>query len=273
MESSFVPKVSIIIGIHNLSSKWIDAVGSLKSQTCNEWECIICDDGSTDDSYEKLKKLEEKDHRFRIIKNKGNLGLATALNNCIMHAKGKYIARMDDDDISLPQRLEVELNFLENNPNYSFVSSNYYIDNGEKLIKRICIEKPMSNDFLWTSPFLHPATMFRKKSLQVIGGYTEGKITARAEDYDLYMKLYSVGFYGYNIQEFLYKYYVGKKEVGRKSKYRFRIYESIVRVNGFRKLGIPFVRYFPFVIKPLIVGLLPKSLIYNIRTKHNDKNK
>lgn len=262
--------ISIIIGVHNLSPRWMSAINSLKEQTYKDWECIICDDGSTDDSYEKLKELEERDNRFRIIKNNRNLGLAAALNNCIRHANGIYIARMDDDDISLPNRLEIEVNFLKKNKDYSFVSSNYYLDTGEELIEKVEIEKPDTSDFLWTSPFLHPATMFRKKDLQSVNGYTEGKITSRAEDYDLYMKLYSKGLYGYNIQKYLYKYYVGKREIEKKSKYKFRIYESIVRINGFQRLDISFIKYFPFVIKPLIIGLLPKSLVYYFRMRHDD---
>lgn len=264
------PLISIIIGVHNLSPRWKNAINSLKAQTYTNWQCIICDDGSTDGSYNKLKRLEREDSRFIVIQNKCNLGLAAALNNCIRHADGDYIARMDDDDVSLPNRLELEMNFLIKNHNYSFVSSNYYIDNGKSLIKKETINCPSTNNFLWTSPFLHPATMFRKEDLKKVNGYTEGKVTSRAEDYDLYMKLYSHGCYGYNIPKYLYEYYVGKKKVSAKSKYKYRIYESIVRLKGFRRLNIPFLRYFPFVIKPLIIGILPKSLVYKVRMRHNE---
>ncbi|KRL27193.1 beta(1,3)galactosyltransferase EpsH [Limosilactobacillus frumenti DSM 13145] len=271
MQIESTPLISVIIGVHNLSPRWMNAIKSLKDQTYTNWQCIICDDGSTDGSYSKLKNLEKEDSRFTVIKNEYNLGLASALNNCIKHADGEYVARMDDDDVSLPTRLEIEVKFLLNNSNYSFVSTSYFIDNGETLIKKDAINTPSINNFLWTSPFLHPATMFRKQDLQKVNGYTEGKITSRAEDYDLYMKLYSNGYYGYNIPKYLYKYYVGKREVYAKSKYKYRIYESIVRFNGFRRLKIPFVRYFPFVLKPLIIGILPKNLVYKVRTRHDEK--
>lgn len=261
------PSISIIMGVHNLSPRWKDAIKSIRKQTCQDWECIICDDGSSDDSFDKLKKLESKDKRFIIIRNQKNLGLAAALNKCIKYAKGEFIARMDDDDKSMVERLAIERVFLRNHPEYSFVSSNYLIDNGKKLTNKKNIECPKAENFLWTSPFLHPATMFRKEDLERVHGYSEGKLTSKSEDYNLYMKLYSIGFKGYNIQKPLYIYYIGSKNLTRRSQYIYRIYDVKVRLDGFRALKIPPYKYFPFLLKPLVVGLIPTRLLLLLKDK------
>lgn len=260
--------ISIIMGVHNSpKKKCIKAIESIKHQTYQDWEFLICDDGSTDDTFNFLKKITKSDNRIKILSNSSNRGLASALNTCLKKAKGKFIARMDDDDISLSDRLQIELEYLKNHPQYGFVSTNYIqIGNNTSHVVKMK-EKPTKQDFLWTSPFLHPATMFRKDSLVKVGGYHIAKETWRAEDYDLFMRMYALGMYGYNIQIPLYEYYVGQSAVKKKSKYIYRIYEAKIRFKNFKKLGFPLYKIIIFSLKPLIIGLLPKSLIYFIRTK------
>jgi len=261
--------ISVIMGVHNSSKdKCIRAVQSIEKQTYKNWEFIICDDGSTNDTLIFLKEIAKKDKRVKLLSTEKNHGLAFALNQCIKNANGEFIARMDDDDISLPDRLELELNFLTSHKEYSFVSTNFILEssNGEhiKKMKRV----PTKNDFLWSSPFLHPATMFRKEDLIKVNGYRVANETRRAEDYDLFMRMYIAGMKGYNIQRSLYKYYIGESEVKKKSKYIYRIYEAHIRFVNFKRLDLPFVKVVMFSIKPLIVGALPKSVVYLIRMRN-----
>ena len=94
------PLVSIIMGVYNAEKTMQDSIDSILQQTYTKWEFIICDDGSTDNTYSELQKKYEGDDRFVIIKNEENSGLPFTLNHCIKHCSGDYIARMDADDIS-----------------------------------------------------------------------------------------------------------------------------------------------------------------------------
>lgn len=260
--------ISIVMGVHNTNKISCDkAISSLINQTYSNWELIICNDGSSDDTFNFLRSQANRDKRIKVISTNENKGLANALNKCILESKGNYIARMDDDDISDPRRLEIEYSFLKQNKQFDFVSCNYYLTDGvdKKVIQRKKI--PRISDFLWTSPFLHPATMFRRSCLEKVNGYRVSKETARAEDYDLYMRLYTVGSFGYNIQKPLYTYYVSRFGDKNKSNFKYRIYESKVRKRGFKELKIPFFISLFFVLKPLIVGIIPLEVLNHIKLK------
>lgn len=100
------------------------AIDSVLEQSLTDFEFIICDDGSTDEFYAWLCQACEKDNRIRLLRNKNNQGLANTLNRCMEQARGKYLARMDADDISKPNRLQEQLFFLENHSEYAFVGCN-----------------------------------------------------------------------------------------------------------------------------------------------------
>ena len=107
------PLVSILMGIYNCADTLEEAIESIENQTYDNWELIMCDDGSKDNTYEIAKKYNEKNpEKFVLIKNEKNLGLNMTLNNCLKVAKGELIARMDGDDISLPERFGKMANFF-----------------------------------------------------------------------------------------------------------------------------------------------------------------
>lgn len=263
------PLISVIMGVYNLSPRYKRAINSILNQTYRNFEFIICDDKSEDNTLNILNKLAKSDYRIRIIKNNKNMGLGASLNNCLKYARGKYIARMDDDDISNLNRFNKELKFLENNSNYAFVSSSYYIDDGQskKLTIKKMEEKPTKESFLWNSPFLHPCTMFRASALKKVNGYRVCKETIRAEDYDLYMRLYAAGFKGYNIQIPLYTYYIGLNAVKKYSNFKYNIYTAKVRAYGYKLLGFSIFKSLPYIMKPLLMGILPNKIIYYLRTQ------
>lgn len=240
------------------------AIESILNQTYKNFEFIICDDGSSDETYELLKEFCKKDERILLLKNNKNRGLAYSLNNCLKIAKGKYIARMDADDISIKDRFEKQIKFLEKNPEYALVGCNLlYINNKGIWGKRILPEYPNKKSFLFTSPFAHPTILIRKDILNLLNGYKVEKITRRLEDYDLFMRLYANNYKGYNIQEFLYQFREDEDAFKRRA-YKYRWDEVQVRYRGFKSLGlIPFA--LPYVIKPLIVGLIPQKILSKIR--------
>lgn len=260
------PLVSVIMGTYNCKNKkmLIQSVDSILTQTFCDFEFIICDDGSTDDTAQYLQQIEKMDSRVVVIYNRQNRGLASALNTCIEKSKGQYIARQDDDDISYKWRLERQVNFIKKHSEYSIVGAlaDVYDENGiwgEYKVQ----EQPSKKDFLWNSPFIHPVVLIRKEALINVGKYRISKETRRCEDYDLFMRMYSQGYIGYNIQEKLYKYRIEES----KKKYRpmkYRLDEMKVRAKGFHMMKLGIASY-PYIIKPVIIGLIPQEIFKKIR--------
>ncbi len=261
-------EISVIMGVYNASNydTLISAVNSILNQSFKTFELIICDDGSTNETYEVLKTLENRDDRIRLIENDKNSGLAYSLNRCISMANGKYIARMDADDISLPNRLEKQIRFLKENPEYDFVGCNVFlIDANGRWGKRYHKDKIEKKDFLFNSPFTHPTIMIKKHVIDAVHGYRVEKVTRRAEDYELWMRLYANGFRGYNLQDFLFEFREDKNTFARR-KYKYRLDEVVVRYRGFSELNL-LPLGFLYVVKPLIVGLIPQKFLKYIRDK------
>lgn len=260
--------ISVIMGVFNCKNKNLleDSVRSIINQTYKNWELIICNDGSSDDTLDFLNYLKSLDSRIKIITYSQNKGLAFALNAALGKTSGSYIARQDDDDISYPTRLEEEIKFILNHKEYQIVGciADVYDDNGiwgQFPLK----EKPETKDFLTHSQFLHPSVIMSKDAIESVGGYRIAWETRKAEDYDLFMRMYSKGYKGYNIQEKLYKY----KVVNGKTKYRkFKDYcqESVVRYKGFKELKLG-VKSIPYILKPIIIGIIPQPVFKQIKKR------
>lgn len=269
-------KISIIMGVYNCGKTIKESIDSILNQTYNNWQFIICDDCSSDDTLQIVNDYKEKyPGKFIVIKNDKNLGLNKTLNRCLSLADGDYIARMDGDDISIPSRFEKEVNVLENHSEYAIVSCHMitFDDNGDwGVIKTI--ETPQSKDFPKHVPvFCHAPCMIRKEAFESVNGYTEDKKLLRVEDYHLWFKLYAKGFRGYNIQEPLYKMRDDRNALHRRT-FSARMNGVYATFIGYHLLKLPFWMYY-FAIKNLIVELikvfLPDS-IYELMHKHKLKD-
>ena len=267
-----MPSVSVIMGVYNGSSCVEKAIESIINQTYTDWELVICDDGSSDGTLEKLLKYKEKDKRICVISNKSNKGLAVTLNNCLKHSQGKYIARMDDDDYSHSDRLMREVEFLETHSQYDIVSTSRNmvdekgiwgnaIDYGEKT--KIDIFK---GDF-----FAHPTVMIRKEAYDKVSGYSIYKGIGREEDTDLWCKMYCAGSKGFVLDEILLDYYESRNSMNRR-KFKYRFAETKIKLNYMRKLGIP-MRYLIYAFKPIVVGLIPNFAMAYLHHKRYSKEK
>ena len=159
-----VPMISILMGVYNCASTVEEAVQSIIDQTITDWELIICDDGSSDNTYEVVKALAEKEKRIVLIRNERNMGLAPTLNNCLRVARGTYTARMDGDDICAPDRFEKELAVLEADPDCAVVSCGMLSFDEEGVYGQSNYpEKPEKTDFFRMSPFCHAGCMMRRE--------------------------------------------------------------------------------------------------------------
>lgn len=262
-------KISVIMGVFNPVKKklFYRAVKSIIKQNFKYWELIIYDDGSKEEYIKRIQQAAQLDERIIYIRNDQNHGLAYALNECINHASGNYIARMDDDDISKPDRLRKQYEFLETHPQYQWVGSNAeLIDSQGVWGYQKMPEIPHEKDFLFNSPFIHPSVMFRKDILIQNDGYRCCKNYLYCEDYELFIRLYKNGGRGYNIQEPLLQYWEDY-ESHRKRTYKRRIREMKLRYHGFKELNILNRSTFYYVVKPLLVGAVPAPVHHYIRRK------
>lgn len=256
------PQVSILMGVYNETNReqLSLAITSICKQTMTDWEFIICDDGSEPSCYEMLAEICAADARIRLFRHERNQGLAAALNTCLAHANGNYIARMDGDDISHVERLQKQWEYLEGHSDIALVGCGAeLIDEDGIWGERVPVNSPGKNDFLFGSPFIHPTIMVRRAVFDELGGYCTERYANRTEDYELFMRMYARGYRGYNMPELLFSYREDKNSYGRR-KYRYRMNEYRVRKRGFAELGIAKGNGI-YMIKPLLVGLIPGCLM------------
>lgn len=188
MDSNIIPKISVILPVYNGEKYIKQSVDSILSQTFTNFELIIIDDGSKDKSVEIIESYT--DTRIRLIKNSTNRGTIESLNIGIKESRADFIARMDQDDISFPQRLQVEYDFLINNRHIAIVGSWSYIINkdGDKLriYKNPETWDVIKYELMFGNKLVHPSIMMRKSIIMKMGMYEKGCIT---EDYNLYSRL------------------------------------------------------------------------------------
>lgn len=260
--------VSILMGVLYKDTnieKLKTSVESILVQSYSDFEFLICDDGSSKEAIDYLNFIAEKDCRVRLIRLNSKYHLAEKLNACIKDAKGKYIARMDDDDYSHPERIKKQVDFLNKYPDIAFVGTNVNLVCDGKIIKQKIFPKfPIVKDFYFTQPYIHPTMIFRSDAVKDVNGYCEDKYCILCEDYDLFLRLYEKGYKGANLQEILFDYSVSFGKSNRKFKHR--INESITRYKRFKKLGCLFSAI-PYVLKPIILGVLPQNLIRILKEK------
>lgn len=268
-----MPKVSIIMATYNCQNTIANSIDSITKQTFCDWEFIICDDCSTDNTLSILKNYQEKNpDKFVILRNEENSKLSYSLNRCLEVAKGEYIARMDGDDEAVKDRLEKQVHFLDTHPEYDLVGTAMipFDQNGEKPT-RYAKEEPNKMDMLSRSPFFHATIMMRKSAYEAVDGYTVSKRTVRAQDYDMWFRFFALGMKGYNLQEGLYKVLEDDTALKRRT-FKTRAYEVQTKFKGYRLLHYPPHLYI-FAFKPLLAAMIPTKLMQKYHVATDAKSK
>ena len=264
------PTISVIMGVYNGERFLREAVDSVRNQADDGFGFIICDDCSTDGSSDILHEYAASDKRIKLLKNDRNLGLAATLNKCLSVARGKFIARMDTDDRSLPDRFESQLKWLENNPKVGALGSavEFIDDNGDVFgARRIDSDQYYKlADAVRQSVLVHPSVMMRRESVEAVGGYSSNKLTTRAEDYDLWCKLCENGTVVANTHRILFQYREDESNIVRR-KYVYRLQEARLKWHWIRRAKRP-VAELRYAIKPLIVGLIPLGIYKKMHRKN-----
>lgn len=251
-----MPKLSVIMGIYNCAQYLQEALDSLYAQTYQDFEIILCEDGSKDKTYEIAKKNVDKHPNIKLLRNENNLGLNATLNKCLNVAKGEYIARMDGDDISLPMRFEKEVKFLDEHPEYAIVSTSmsYFDDEGIFKVGE-AVGEPQKKDFIKGTPFCHAPCMVRKEAYDAVGGYSVSEYLLRVEDYHLWMKMYMKGYRGFRINDPLYSMRDDRNAVHRRN-WKARRNEAYIKYLVWKNFNLPIYKLV-YCLRPIVVAIMP----------------
>lgn len=218
---TLMPKISVIMSVYNCEKYLKYAVDSILNQTYKDFEFIIINDGSTDKSREILESY--KDDRIKLFNNK-NKGLTKSLNEAIGYSKGEYIARIDADDIALPERFEKQVKFLDSNPEIVMCGTwaDFINEDGEILreFRRPVTDRDIKREIVFHNPFIHPSVMMRKSVFDKIGLYDES--FRHAQDYELWTRIVTK-FKTANIPEKLLRYRLLKEGITQSNNLKIRI--------------------------------------------------
>jgi glycosyltransferase involved in cell wall biosynthesis len=219
--------ITVILPTYNCEKYINECIESILNQTYSYFELIIIDDCSTDATVDKIKAFN--DVRIQLIVKPKNSGYTNSLNYGLQIAKGKYIARMDGDDISLPTRFEKQVVFLEENSDFVLCGSIFNIIGSDKIIDLPEKNEDIKLSLLKRNCIAHPTVMIRKQILDEFSIiYNVNK--EPAEDYDLWVRLISVGKL-YIIQEVLLKYRIHFSQVSNTRKEHQSISATETRLN------------------------------------------
>lgn len=214
---SVQPLVSVVTPVFNGGKYLSDTIESILNQTFRDFEFILLDDGSTDDSLAILREYAAKDSRIRVI-TRENRGLGTTQHELVYLAQGEFIAQLDHDDIAFPDRLELQVDFLRKNPEVAVVGGAYQlIDSGDRYLTTLTL--PQTNEEIQTlmlgghCAIGHFGAMMRRAQMLEIGSYDSSLNSAA--DIDLFLRLGEVGELA-NLSDVLMKYRLHDKSASVK---------------------------------------------------------
>lgn len=181
------PVISVIMGVYNEERYLRASIESILEQKFEDFEFIIVDDASDDDSVDIIQSYD--DSRITLIRNEMNKGLTVSLNRALETATGMYVARQDADDLSLPERFERQVSFLDRHDEVSLVGTGaqFINDNGTVIDRRIPHCNPDFEDFLRKNQLIHGTILARRAVLEALGGYDE--FFRYTQDLDLWLRL------------------------------------------------------------------------------------
>lgn len=256
------PRVSVIMPAHNATAFIKPAIESILNQTFKDFELIVVNDGSTDQTAGVVRGLAKTDSRIKLISYKHNKGESVAANIGFVQARGRYIARMDADDLSHPQRLEKQVAFLNKHPRFVVVGSqSWIIDEQSKIIGQKLFplkHKQIYQEYGFLHPILHPSIMVRRSLLP-----WSDKLWANEgepnDDYFTLFHLLSCGRFA-NLKQKLVSYRMhGNNKSLQNIKAKF-INSSRIRFYAMKHLGYPFSgkMWFKLLTQAVFVLTLPE---------------
>ena len=255
------------MGIYNCADTLGEAIESVLGQTHQNLELILCDDGSGDNTYEVAKEYAEQDSRIVLLKNETNITLGPTLNRCLSVATGAYCARMDGDDLSVPDRFEKQVRFLEEHSKFDCVGTYMQIYGTDKV--RTVPEFPEIEVLARDNPCCHASIMMRTAVYKELGGYSDDPKLARIEDVDLFWRFYLTGHKAASIPEPLY---IVRENVitYRRRRAKFNLILSRYRFKRCKEAHLN-KRHYIYCFKPLLVAVIPNRLMIAYHLKKDSQ--
>ena len=257
--------VDVIMSVFNAEKTISEAIDSMLNQTHHKIRLIICNDASTDGTNRILEKYKKNyPDKIILIENKTNKRLAYSLNKCLELVESPYVARMDGDDISEPQRIEKQLSFMKMHPEYDVVGTGMisFTEDNPALQEKHPVINPDRYTLRNQVPYHHATILAKTSMYQRLGGYTVAERTKTGQDYDMWFRFYAAGMKGANIDEPLYKVREDVNTFKRRTfQYRFNEYKTTL--FGYKLLHYPLLWY----IKPTLAlakGLVPPKLAFKL---------
>ena len=249
----------MLMSVYNGLPQLERAVDSILGQSHDEFEFLVVDDGSTDGSADYVRRRGESDPRIRLLTEDANRGLGATLRRGVEAAGGELIARMDDDDESVPDRLERQIRYFETHPETDVLGGyalDVATDDTVLRVRRVPLTHARIAELVWTNPFVHSSVMFRRASILRIGSYDAA--LRRRQDYDLWFRCVNAGLVLANLPEPLVRYRWAEDTVARA---HFSATWDQVRIGlrGCRLVGAP-LRAYLGVCLPLVESALPRGL-------------
>ena len=263
-----MPLVSIIMATYNDPPGYLSiAIDSIINQTVDNWELIIVDDSDSSPTIKIIDDYKKKDNRIRVIRGNSKCGFVPALNVGLEHAKGLYVGRMDGDDVSYPERLETEINYLEEHSSVDVVGTQTaIIDSDGRKTSEICFPA-CGLDFrlfqMFRCPMQHGTILMRRKLLD--DGIRYDEDFKRSEDLELWLRLQKKGYQLYNIQKILYGFRIDDNYAKKRSHSHFKYNVKARRKNICWKyvltniigLVVASIYYMtPSIVKKMVYGRL-----------------
>jgi glycosyltransferase involved in cell wall biosynthesis len=220
--TNMIPIVSIILPTYNGARTIARAIESVIEQSYTAWELLVVEDGSTDGVADIVHAFSARDSRIRYIKNETNLGIQKSLNKGIAEAKGKYIARIDDDDFWTDrEKLSLQCELVQNDPSIVLVGTGVTVvdEKGTELFRYLFPETDTAirRSILYKNCFAHSTVLFSKEVALAAGGYGETKDVRHVEDYDLWLRMGTLGTF-FNIPRYAIGFTVHAGSISSKNK-------------------------------------------------------
>lgn len=274
-------KVSVIMAVYNCADTINKAIDSILAQTYENWVMIICDDGSTDATWDILNQYRAQyPDRFVLMQNEENKKLPYSLNRCLTQVDTELVARMDGDDWSAPERFEKQVHFLQTHPEYDLVGTGIRVSTGNEVLTTIIQPlTPVPEDMLHCNCFSHATIMTYKRVYDALDGYSSDPSVERCEDLDLWSRFFAAGFHGYNLPDELYTILEDENAVRRRD-LRNRLNTAKTLNNAYKRMnlkGFACFRkaYFQVFTYFIPMGIYKKLHIWKMtqRTKKNSEEK
>ena len=238
------PEVTVIMPVFN-GEKYIEkSIASVLSQTFNNFEFLIVNDGSTDKTAELIHRYE--DHRIRLICNESNRGITYSLNKGLETAQGDYVARIDSNDLASPDRLKLQMKLLRQNPEVALIGSSYaLIDDSDKVVKIVQLPTHTAEikwRLLFQNCIPHSSAIFKKDIVMALGCYDES--FQYAQDYDLWMRISERHQVASIDEPLLYYRLPGEGSISHEKKREQATAASLIHLRTFQKIGIDVTHLF-----------------------------